>query len=269
MDDHSTWFHLLPLYKNVEVWSQEYLRRESLPFGADDFLTGLIGKSHFTLAHVWIAMFTASLLLIGALIYMKKTSKDAKDRLIPEKKLGVRNLFELIMETTLGLSELVMGRKKAEATFPLIGALVFFILVNNLIGLVPGFLPATDTLKTNFGLSLLVFFVYHVMGVKAQGLAYFKHFLGPIIKWYAIPLMGMMLLIEIISHVARIFSLALRLMGNMAADHKVVAAFFVLVPLFVPLPFMLLGILVCIVQTVVFTLLTMVYIDLAVAHEEH
>jgi len=262
MDDHSTWFHLLPIYKNIEVWSQEYLQRES-------FLVGLTGKSHFTLAHVWIALFTISQLAIGALIYMKKTSKDNEDRLIPEKKFGIRNLFELIMETTLGMAEQVMGRKKAEATFPLIGALVFFIMINNLIGLVPGFLPATDTLKTNFGLSLLVFFVYHIMGVKANGLAYFKHFLGPIVKWYALPLMLMMLGIEVISHIARIFSLALRLMGNMAADHKVVAAFFVLVPLLVPLPFMLLGILVCIVQTLVFSLLTMVYIDLATAHEEH
>ena len=262
MDDHSTWFHLLPGYKNLEVWAQHYLQR-------DDMLVGLIGKSHFTLAHVWIALFTGSLIAIGALIYMKRTSKDNDERLVPEKKFGVRNVFEMIMEATFGMAEQVMGHKKAVATFPLIGALVFFILINNLIGLVPGFLPATDTLKTNFGLSLLVFCVYHAMGVKANGIAYFKHFLGPIIKWYAIPLMGMMLVIEIISHVARIFSLALRLMGNMAADHKVVAAFFVLVPLLVPLPFMLLGILVCVVQTLVFALLTMVYIDLATAHEEH
>ena len=262
MDDHSTWFHLIPQYKHLELWSEQFLSRQG-------FLVDFIGKSHYTLAHVFIATFTATLLLIGAMIYMKKTSKDAKDRLIPEKKFSVRNFFELIMEMTLSMSEQVMGRKKAEATFPLIGTLVFFIMVNNLIGLVPGFLPATDTLKTNFGLSLLVFCVYHAMGVKANGIAYFKHFLGPIIKWYAIPLMGMMLVIEIISHVARIFSLALRLMGNMAADHKVVAAFFVLVPLLVPLPFMLLGILVCVVQTLVFALLTMVYIDLATAHEEH
>ena len=75
--------------------------------------------------------------------------------------------------------------------------------------------------------------------------------------------------IEIISHLARPVSLSLRLMGNIAADHKVVSAFFVLVPILVPLPFMVLGILVSVVQTLVFSLLTMVYIDMAVAHEEH
>jgi F-type H+-transporting ATPase subunit a len=157
-----------------------------------------------------------------------------------------------------------MGRKKAEKYFPLIGTLVFFILFNNLIGLVPGFVPATDTLKTNLALSLLVFVMTHVYGVAEHGLPYFKHFAGPL--WYLAPLM---IPIEIISHIARPVSLALRLMGNIFADHKVVMSFFMLVPILVPLPFLVLGILVCTVQTLVFSLLTMVYIDMAVAHEEH
>jgi len=78
-----------------------------------------------------------------------------------------------------------------------------------------------------------------------------------------------MFVIELISHIARPISLALRLMGNMLADHKVVFAFFVLVPVLVPVPFLLLGMLVVIVQTLVFSLLSMVYISMAVAHEEH
>ena len=78
-----------------------------------------------------------------------------------------------------------------------------------------------------------------------------------------------MLPIELISHAARPVSLALRLMGNMFADHKVVASFFVLVPILVPVPFLILGILVVIVQTLVFSLLSMVYISMAVAHEDH
>ncbi len=256
MGDHDTWFHLLPFYHNLESWASNYLSRETWP---------LIGPTHFTLAHVWIAGFTATLLIIGAIIYKGKISGDQKKRLVPEKKFGLRNLYEMILETTLGLATQVMGRDKAVRFFPLIGTLVFFILVNNLIGLVPGFLPATDTLKTNIGLSLLVFVLYNLWGIKEHGLgAYLKHFAGPL------PVLApLMVSIELISHIARPISLALRLMGNMAADHKVVAAFFVLVPILVPLPFLVLGILVCVVQTLVFTLLTMVYIDLALAHEEH
>jgi F-type H+-transporting ATPase subunit a len=100
--------------------------------------------------------------------------------------------------------------------------------------------------------------------VRQHGIKYFKHFLGPVI-WLA----PLMLPIELVSHIARPLSLSLRLLGNIAADHKVVSAFFALVPLFVPVPFLILGVLVCIVQTLVFCLLSMVYIQGAVAHEGH
>ncbi len=78
-----------------------------------------------------------------------------------------------------------------------------------------------------------------------------------------------MLPIELVSHIARPVSLSLRLMGNMMADHKVVFSFFTLVPILVPLPFLLLGILICVVQAIVFCTLTMVYIAMAAEHEEH
>ena len=72
-----------------------------------------------------------------------------------------------------------MGEKNAARFFPLIGALWLFILFNNLFALIPGFIAPTDTLKTNVGLALFVFFLTHYYGVKEHGLAYFKHFLGP------------------------------------------------------------------------------------------
>jgi F-type H+-transporting ATPase subunit a len=164
----------------------------------------------------------------------------------------------------MSIAENVMGRRQAEKHFPLIGTLVFFILLNNMIGLIPGFVPATDTLKTNVAMAVLVFLVYNVAGALEHGAKYFKHFLGPI--WW---LSWLMLPIELFSHFVRPVSLSLRLLGNMAADHKVLAIFSVLVPVLVPLPFYLLGILVCVVQTLVFSLLSMVYIGMAVAHEEH
>jgi F-type H+-transporting ATPase subunit a len=256
MGDHSTWFHLIPGYQNFEHWAQHYLGRK--------WQWQMFGETYFTMTHVVISSFIAVLLIIGALKYFSRISEENKERLIPEEKMGCRNLFELIVEATLSIAEGVMGRKKAEKFLPLIGTLVFFILFNNIIGLIPGFLPATDTLKTNLALSVLVFLMTHVFGVMEHGLKYFKHFAGPM------PILApLMVPIELISHLARPVSLALRLMGNIAADHKVVSAFFVLVPIVVPLPFMILGILVCIVQTLVFSLLTMVYIDMAVAHEEH
>jgi F-type H+-transporting ATPase subunit a len=183
---------------------------------------------------------------------------------VPPPQFNLRNLFEMFCEGVLALGEGVMGRKNAIRFMPLIGSLAFVIFFSNALALVPGFTPPTDTLKTNLALSSLVFLSTHYYGVKEHGLAYFKHFLGPVL-WLA----PLMLIIELISHVARPVSLALRLMGNMVADHKVVAIFFGIIPLIVPVPFLVLGMLVVAVQTLVFTLLSMVYISMAVAHEEH
>jgi len=157
-----------------------------------------------------------------------------------------------------------MGPEHADRFFPIIGALWLFILFGNLIGLIPGFVSPNDTLKTNVGLAVLVFLLTHYYGVKEHGLAYFKHFLGP-----SMIIAPIMLPIEIVSHLARPVSLSLRLMGNMLADHKVVFAFFSMVPILVPLPFMLLGLLVCLIQAIVFCTLAMVYFSQAVQHEEH
>ncbi len=157
-----------------------------------------------------------------------------------------------------------MGKKNAVKYLPFIGSLAFFIFFCNALALLPGFAPPTDTLKTILALAVLVFLATHYFGVREHGLKYFKHFLGPI--WWLAPFM---VIIEIISHIARPLSLSMRLMGNMASDHKVVATFTMLVPLLVPVPFLVLGTLVVIVQTLVFCLLSMVYISMAVAHEEH
>jgi F-type H+-transporting ATPase subunit a len=100
--------------------------------------------------------------------------------------------------------------------------------------------------------------------VRAHGFAYFKHFLGPV--WWMAPLM---LPIEIVSHIARPVSLSLRLVGNIMADHKVGAVFFALIPILVPVPFLVMGVLVSLVQAVVFSLLSTIYISTAIAHEEH
>ena len=182
----------------------------------------------------------------------------------PIESISTLNFFEYLAESVYGMCEGSLGEKHAARYFPLIGALWMFILFANLIGLVPGLIAATDTLKTNVGIAVMVFLLTHYYGFKEQGPGYAKHFLGPV--WWLIPLM---LPIELISHIARPVSLSMRLMGNMLADHKVVFAFFTMVPILVPVPFMLLGVLVCVIQAFVFCTLTMVYIGMAVEHEEH
>ena len=257
MGEHTTWFHFLPGYHSLEEFAGHYLKRDwSLP-------TVGLGATHFTMVHVVVSALVVLLLVLWAIRYKSKLA-DAEKRLIPEERFGVRNFFELVTNATLSIAEGVMGRTNALKFLPVIGSIVFFILLNNLLGLVPGFVPGTDTLKTNLALAGLVFLMTHALGVKEHGAAYFKHFFGPI--WWLAPLM---LPIELVSHLVRPISLALRLMGNMFADHKVLGTFFVLVPILIPLPMYVLGILVCVVQTLVFSLLTMIYIDQAVSHEAH
>jgi F-type H+-transporting ATPase subunit a len=265
MGEHSTWFdflYQLDGWKRLHVVLEHQLGRG--PGTARPWQFAMLSDTHFTLNHVLGATLVTLFLIFGALVYKGKVARGGTEALVPPPRMNLRNFFELFCEGILSLMEGVMGRKNAVKYMPFIGSLAFFIFFSNLLALIPGFVPATDTLKTNLALALLVFLATHYFGVREHGLKYFKHFLGPI--WWLAPLM---LPIELISHIARPMSLAMRLMGNMASDHKVLATFTMLVPILVPIPFYFLGLLVVTVQTLVFCLLSMVYISMAVAHEEH
>jgi F-type H+-transporting ATPase subunit a len=253
MGEESTWFDYLPNWEHLNKLAEPYFRRN---VGLETFPTA------FTLTHVMLVALVCVFCIIGALAFNAQVSKGGEAAIVPPRKWTLRNLFEMFTEAVLSVAEGVMGPKNARRFLPLVGTLACFIFFSNALALIPGFAPPTATPKTNLALALSVFLLTHFYGVKEHGLAYFKHFLGPV--WWLAPLM---LPIELVSHIARPISLTLRLMGNMFADHKVVSTFFFLVPLAVPIPFLLLGVLVVIVQTMVFCLLTMVYIQGAVAHE--
>lgn len=167
---------------------------------------------------------------------------------------GLQNFMETVVAGVEGLLEETMG-EEGKAYFPLIATFALFILVSNLIALIPGFYPPTANLNTNVALALTVFVMTHVVGFKKHGVAYLKHFMGPII-WLA----PLIFVIEIIGHLARPLSLSLRLFGNMYGHEIVLMIFLALVPLFLPIPMMLMGVLVAFIQTFVFTLLAMIYI---------
>ena len=162
--------------------------------------------------------------------------------------------MEAVVVGLENLTEETMG-PKGKTYFPLLATFALFILVSNLIALVPGFYPPTANLNTNAAMALTVFAMTHIIGVKENGLAYFKHFCGPVI-WLA----PLMVPIELIGHLARPLSLTLRLFGNMYGHEIVLMIFFALVPILVPLPMMLMGVLVAFIQTFVFMLLSMIYI---------
>ena len=256
MQPHATWFDFLPGTSALRASLQQVLGRT--------WTWQMFQSTHFQLDHVFGALLVVLFLIYGATRYAAAVGGSGDAGLVPPPKLGLRNLFEILSDMIFNLMTSVMGEKNARRYLPLIGTLFLFILFSNLLALIPGFLPPTDTLKTNLVLSLMVFVLTHVFGVREHGLKYFKHFLGP---W--LPLAPLMLPIELISHVARPVSLAMRLLGNIAADHAVVLAFFAIIPFLVPVPFLLMGVFVSVVQAVVFSLLSTVYISTAIAHEEH
>jgi F-type H+-transporting ATPase subunit a len=256
MDPHATWFDFIPGYGALRDGLHGPLART--------WVWQVFQTTNFQIVHVMCALVVLAFLAFGAVRYATAVSGSGDAGLVPPPKLGLRNLFEVLADTVLGLMAGVMGEKAAKRYLPLVGTLFMFILFSNLLGLIPGFLPPTDSLKTNLALSVSVFVLSHIFGVREHGPKYFKHFLGPI--WWLIPLM---LPIELISHIARPVSLSMRLLGNIVGDHKLVLVFFGIFPLLLPVPFMVMGVLVCVVQAVVFSLLTTVYISQAVAHEEH
>ena len=264
MGEESTWFDLLPGLKNLEHWAQHYLGRTG-PSDAFYFRGGPFTDSHFSLTHILSAMLVLLFTLVGALAFRGAVERGGDEAIVPPDRLTLRNVFEMLGDAVWNLASGIMGEERAKRYLPLIGTLAFFIFFSNVLALIPGMLPPTATLKTNLALALTVFVITHYEGVKAQGVGnYIKHFMGPII-WLA----PLMFLIEIIGHIARPLSLSMRLLGNIASDHKVVGVFFGLVPLLLPVPFLLLGTLVAIIQTLVFCLLSMVYINMAVTVHDH
>jgi F-type H+-transporting ATPase subunit a len=190
-------------------------------------------------------------------------SAAADGGVIPDARLSLRNVLELLLEGIVSLARNTIGEHWARY-MPLLGTLGLFILVSNLMGLIPGLGGPTSFLETNLAWALVSFVVSEAVGIIEQGpVNYIKHFAaGPWwISWF-------IMLIEIFSHLVRVVSLTIRLTANMFADHTLlgIALTLPLVSWFIPWAVLGLGVFVAVVQAFLFTYLTMIYIGLAVEH---
>jgi F-type H+-transporting ATPase subunit a len=178
-----------------------------------------------------------------------------------EKPAAIQHMAELVHGFVGEQSESIIGHGY-ERFVTYLTALFLFILVANLMGLVPGLESPTSNPVVPLGFALVTFFYYHFLGIRANGFGYVKQFLGPV--WWLYPLM---LPIEVISHCARVLSLTIRLYANMFAGDLVTLAFFSLVPVGIPLIFLGLHFGVSIIQAYIFMVLATVYFSMAVAHD--
>jgi len=211
-------------------------------------LFGMIGMEEFAakyphVVYMWLAMIV--LIFFGWL-----AGKSVS--MVPKT---AQNVFEVLIS---GLEEFMVtvtgeeGRK----SYPLVLTIFLFVLLGNLMGLVPSFFPPTANINTTLGLALIAVAWSHVIGIQRHGIKYIKHFLGPVPAM--IPLF---LPIELIGHSARVLSLTFRLFGNMAGHELVVGILLGLGGAFLaPLPVMALGSFVALVQAFVFFLLSTMYI---------
>jgi len=185
-----------------------------------------------------------------------------RSRLSVDSPGALQHVFEGAHGFVEGQSQEIIGHNSEQFT-PFLMTLTFFILISNLLGLVPGFESPTAVPVVPLGCAICAFVYYQSQGFRRHGIAYLKHFMGPM-WWLAI----IMVPIEIISHLARMLSLTVRLYANMFAGDMVTWVFFSLVPIGVPIIFLALHLGVSLLQTYIFVLLTMVYLSGAVA-EEH
>jgi len=200
------------------------------------------------IAYTWLIIITLALLSVLA------------TKALTAVPGGLQNFMEVVVGGIENMIVETMG-EHGRPFFPLIATLAIFVLVSNLIGLVPGFFPPTANINTTAACAVVVFVVTHVVGVKEHGVKYIKHFMGPIL-WLA----PMMFFIEVIGHISRVISLTLRLFGNMNGHELVLMIFFGLAPFLVPLPMMMMGVLVSFIQAFVFMLLAMIYIQGSLEH---
>ncbi len=180
-----------------------------------------------------------------------------------ERPGKIQQLLEVSIEFINSQLEEIIGHG-GKRYLPMIATIGLFVLLMNLLGLIPGFMSPTSRVNVTAGCALVVFLYYNYLGITKLGVVkYFKQFVGPV--WWMFPLM---IPVEIISHLARPFSLTVRLFANIYGEDLIIAVFFGLLPLILPLPIMALAIFTSFLQAFIFMVLTMVYISGAIA-EEH
>jgi len=200
---------------------------------------------------------------------------------VPDRTLNPRNFFELLTGGLYNLAKELLGDKDAPKYFWMTAGLFIYILFGNLMGVIPGMVSPTGSMDHNIAMAIVVMFIFNGMGLFTHKVGYLKHMAGPWLGILGIALNMLLFSIEFMSYlVVRPFSLSLRLMGNVFGDHMVFGIMTNLtatptadiiaggIPILFPCLFLGLGMFVSVIQALVFTLLSTIYVALAVAHDD-
>ncbi len=225
--------------------------------GLGNAFLGLVGMH--AEARPWANFITMQILVAAIIIIL---AAIVRARLSFDRPGKLQHIFELIYEFVDGQAEDQMGHGGAKY-MAYFATIFIFILISNLIGIIPGFDAPTMYPSVPAGCAIATFLYYNAVGLRSNGpIKYAAHFAGPV--WWLAPLM---IPIEIVSHLARPLSLTIRLYANMFAGEKLTAVFISLTYFLIPAAFMGLHVFVALLQAYIFLLLTMIYVAGATAHE--
>ncbi len=249
-----SWFRLIPAVDTNAVF-------EAVP-GVDPEHTVVDAYTHL---HAWL-----SVVVLLALAYLARTQLDkvrqrsGLERYFSDDKPSILATVEVFAEGIKGLMGDLLSKQDVRYYFPFVAGLFAYILFCNLQGILPGFLPPTDVIDTNVGMALTVFLLFNAIGLYRDPVGYLRHLGGPVLA-----LAPFMFVVETISLFIRPVSLTVRLTANMFGDHQVFTILSGLVPVILPAALLVLATLVSFIQAFVFSLLTVIYINLSLPHDEH
>jgi F-type H+-transporting ATPase subunit a len=214
----------------------------------------------------WLVCFVLiAAAVVGRMGLNAVIARQGATRFHADNSLNPRTFFEVYTSFIHDLAADSLGRKDARKFYWLIGGMFLYILLNNLIGVLPGGIPPSQSISNNTAMSIVVLVVFVGVGLSRQGAGFFKHMMGPV--WYLAPLI---FVIEMIGTFGvRPLSLSVRLTGNLNGDHIVLGIVSGLVPYVLPVMALCLGIFVSFIQAFVFTLLSIVYISLSKEQDDH
>ncbi len=252
-----SWFRLIPAIDQDSILKQLGL------YG--HWLEGHEVAHSYVHVHAWLACFAVlGIALLGRMALSKATSRQGLEKYFASEKLDMRTVVEVFASGIRGMVGDLLDRKDTRTFFPYIAGLFAYIFLCNVQGLVPGFLPPTDNINTNVGMAIGSFLIFMYIGLSRDAVGFIKHLMGPMLL-----LSPLLFPLESLSLIIRPISLTVRLTANLYGDHQVFTLLSDFIPVVVPVGLLALALMVSFIQAFVFSLLTVVYINLSLPHDDH
>jgi len=252
-----SWFRLIPAVDHDTVLEQLGLMQH--------WMEGHQVAHTYTYIHAWLACFALlGLALVARMSLTKATGRQGLEKYFASDKLDARTAAEVYASGIQGMMDGLLDRKDMLIFFPYIAGLFGYIFLCNIQGILPGFLPPTDNINTNVGMAIGSFLIFNYVGLTRDARSYISHLAGPVLL-----LAPFMFPLEVISLMIRPISLTIRLTANLFGDHQVFVLLSEQIPYGIPTGLLALASMVSVIQAFVFSLLTVIYINLSLPHHDH